>query len=201
MSIRKNTLPLICGALMVTTGVASADMHEMDHAKMNHGAQMGTTMVGSAAMYPSKNIVQNAVNSEAHTTLVAAVKAAGLVEALQGPGPYTVFAPTNNAFEDLSEGTVSTLLEPENKAQLEAVLLNHVVPGRVSYKDIIDQMLASNSGQVMMETLGGGMLTAQLNGDRNIVIEDANGNIAHISTYNVYQSNGVIHVVDHVLLP
>lgn len=193
MSIRRNAVSLACGALVAASGAVWA--------QSSGGAQMGTTMVGGEAMYPSKNIVQNAVNSEAHTTLVAAVKQAGLVKALQGDGPFTVFAPTNNAFEDLPEGTVSTLMKPENKDKLKSILLYHVVPGRISYKDIIDRMLATNSGTVTLETLAGGTLTARLNGDRNIVIVDDRGNVAHISTYNVYQSNGVIHVVDSVLHP
>lgn len=159
-----------------------------------------TVMVGGEAMYPSKDIVDNAVNSKDHTTLVAAVKAAGLVETLKGKGPFTVFAPTNDAFENLPEGTVATLLKPENKSTLTKVLTYHVVPGRLDGSKIMSEIKAGK-GKATFTTASGGKLTATMNGDRNIVIQDENGNKANISTYDVHQSNGVIHVLDKVMLP
>lgn len=157
-------------------------------------------MVGGQAMYPKKNIVENAVNSADHTTLVAAVKAADLVSALMGPGPFTVFAPTNDSFENLPAGTVETLLKPENKGTLSSVLTYHVVAGRYDAKDLMS-MIRKGNGMAQMKTLSGGTLTAMMNGDMNVVVKDENGGIAHISTYNVYQSNGIIHVIDRVMLP
>ena len=151
-----------------------------------------TVMVGGAAMYPSKTIVENAANSKDHTTLVAAVKAAGLVDTLSGPGPFTVFAPTNAAFAKLPNGTVDTLLKPENKGQLTAVLTYHVVPGRLSASELTD-------GQ-KLTTAQGGVLTVHKHG-KSVMIEDAKGDMARVTIPNVYQSNGVIHVVDTVLLP
>ncbi len=163
-------------------------------------AQNGTTMVGGEAMYPKKNIVENAVNSKDHTTLVAAVKAAGLVETLQSEGPFTVFAPVNSAFDALPEGTVSALLKPEAKDQLTGVLTYHVVAGRMDTK-AIEKAIKDGKGKATLKTVNGGALTASMNGNRNIIIQDSNGNVANISTYDVYQSNGVIHVIDKVLLP
>ncbi len=165
---------------------------------MNAQTAQKTVMVGGEAMYPMKNIVENAVNSKAHTTLVAAVKAAGLVETLQGKGPFTVFAPVNDAFENLPNGTVETLLKPENKATLTKVLTYHVVAGRYDFK-AISAML--KKGQKTLKTVSGGTLTFMMNGSRNIVVKDESGNTANITTYDVYQSNGVIHSVDTVLLP
>lgn len=159
-----------------------------------------TVQVGGEAMYPAKNIVQNAVNSKDHTTLVAAVKAGGLVETLQSAGPYTVFAPVNNAFEDLPAGTVETLLKPENKSQLVAVLTYHVVPGKIDF-DALAKAIAAGKGKATFKTVQGGELTFMMNGKRNITVKDGKGQIANISTYDVYQSNGVIHVIDRVLLP
>jgi uncharacterized surface protein with fasciclin (FAS1) repeats len=161
---------------------------------------MGNPMVGGQAMYANKTIVDNAVNSADHTTLVAAVKAAGLVDTLKGKGPFTVFAPVNDAFENLPAGTVDTLLKPENKATLTKVLTYHVVAGKVSAKDLMKQIKAGN-GMATLKTVSGGTLTAMMNGDMNVVIKDEKGNVASISTYDVNQSNGVIHVVDKVLLP
>ncbi len=160
--------------------------------------QAKTVMVGGEAMFPMKNIVENAVNSKAHTTLVAAVKAAGLVETLQGKGPFTVFAPVNDAFENLPAGTVETLLKPENKATLSKVLTYHVVSGKYDFK-AISAML--KKGNKTLKTVSGGTLTFMQNGPRNIVVKDESGNTANITTYDVYQSNGVIHSVDTVLLP
>jgi uncharacterized surface protein with fasciclin (FAS1) repeats len=156
-------------------------------------------MVGGAAMYPSKNIVQNAVNSQDHTTLVAAVKAAGLVEFLEGPGPFTVFAPTNEAFAKLPAGTVDTLLKPENKEMLVKVLTYHVVAGRVSSADLMKQIKEGN-GKAELKTVNGETLTATMNG-KHIVLTDEKGDNSMVTIANVFQSNGVIHVVDTVLLP
>lgn len=160
----------------------------------------GTTMVGGQAMYRSKDIVDNAVNSADHTTLVAAVKAAGLVETLKGSGPFTVFAPTNAAFAALPEGTVPTLLKPENKEQLTKVLTYHVVPGRLDAAALM-KAIKKGDGKATLTTASGESLWVMMNGDRNLVVRDAKGGVAAISTYDVVQSNGVIHVVDRVLLP
>ncbi|MEO7368353.1 MAG: fasciclin domain-containing protein [Gemmatimonadaceae bacterium] len=159
-----------------------------------------TVMVGGMAMYPTKDIVDNAVNSADHTTLVAAVKAADLVGTLKSKGPFTVFAPVNDAFENLPDGTVATLLKPENKAALTKVLTYHVVSGRISAHALM-HMIERGKGRATLTTVSGGKLTAMMNGPRNIVLMDESGNTAHISTYDVNQSNGVIHVIDRVLLP
>jgi uncharacterized surface protein with fasciclin (FAS1) repeats len=164
-------------------------------------AQMNekTVTVGGAPMYPSKNIVQNAVNSKDHTTLVAAVKAAGLVDTLQSPGPFTVFAPTNDAFAKLPAGTVDTLLKPENKQTLTNVLTYHVVPGRLSAKDLMEKVKAGG-GKAMLKTVEGAQLTFQEK-DGKLWVIDAKGDTAQVTIRNVMQSNGVIHVIDTVLLP
>lgn len=161
-------------------------------------AQEQTKMVGGAAMYPSKNIVENAVNSKDHTTLVAAVKAAGLVETLQGAGPFTVFAPTNKAFDMLPKGTVETLLKPENKAMLQGVLTYHVVAGRLDSKAIAEKIKAGG-GKTELTTVQGGKLWLWMEG-KNLVIKDEKGGMAKVTIKDVYQSNGVIHVTDHVLM-
>jgi len=158
-----------------------------------------TVTVGGAPMYPSKNIVQNAVNSKDHTTLVAAVKAAGLVPTLESPGPFTVFAPTNEAFAKLPAGTVDTLLKPENKKTLTNVLTYHVVPGRITAKDLMDKIKAGN-GKAMLKTVEGAELTFAMK-DGKLWIMDAKGDTAQVTIRNVMQSNGVIHVIDTVLLP
>ena len=158
-----------------------------------------TVEVGGAPMYPSKNIVQNAVNSKDHTTLVAAVKAAGLVDTLMSPGPFTVFAPVNKAFEKLPAGTVATLLKPENKATLTAVLTYHVVAGKLSAADLVAKVEAGG-GKAMLTTVQGEPLTVVKDG-RKIEIIDAKGDKSTITIADVNQSNGVIHVVDTVLLP
>jgi uncharacterized surface protein with fasciclin (FAS1) repeats len=155
--------------------------------------------VGGAAMYPAKNIVENAVNSQDHTTLVAAVKAAGLVDTLEGPGPFTVFAPTNEAFAKLPAGTVDTLLKPENKDQLVKILTYHVVAGKVSSKQLIG-MIKKGGGKAQLKTVAGGTLTASLNMG-NVILTDEKGGTATVTIADVYQSNGVIHVIDSVLLP
>ena len=167
---------------------------------MTLSVQAQTVTVGSEAMYPAKNIVENAVNSKVHTTLVAAVKAADLVATLQSKGPFTVFAPVNDAFENLPEGTVATLLKPENKATLAKVLTYHVVAGRMDF-EAISKAIKAGKGTAILKTVSGGTLMAMMNGSRNIVLKDENGGTANISTYDVYQSNGVIHVLDAVVLP
>jgi uncharacterized surface protein with fasciclin (FAS1) repeats len=150
-------------------------------------------------MYPSKNIVQNAVNSKDHTTLVAAVKAAGLVDTLSGPGPFTVFAPTNEAFAKLPPGTVDSLLKPENKDKLVAVLTYHVVPGRMSAKELMDAA-KKGGGQAKLRTVEGDWLTVESKGGA-LMIWDSKGNVSKVTIQNVFQSNGVIQVIDTVLLP
>jgi uncharacterized surface protein with fasciclin (FAS1) repeats len=155
-------------------------------------------MVGGAPMYPSKNIIQNAVKSKDHTTLVAAVKAAGLVDTLEGPGPFTVFAPTNEAFAKLPAGTVDTLLKPENKDKLVDVLTYHVVPGRYTAKDLMNQAMKAG-GKTMLKTVEGDELTVQAK-DGELWIWDAKGDGAKITTKDVMQSNGVIQVIDTVLM-
>ena len=158
-----------------------------------------TVMVGGAAMYPSKNIIENAVNSKDHTTLVAAVKAAGLVETLSGPGPFMVFAPTNAAFAKLPAGTVDTLLKPENKAQLVKILTSHVV-GKAVMSDAIGKMVDDEKGAHPVKTLSGAMLIVKRSGDK-LTLTDENGGTATVTIADVKQSNGVIHVIDSVLLP
>jgi uncharacterized surface protein with fasciclin (FAS1) repeats len=159
----------------------------------------GDPMVGGAPMYATKNIIQNAVNSKDHTTLVAAVKAGGLVDTLQGPGPFTVFAPTNGAFAALPAGTVDTLLKPENKDALDKILTYHVVPGRLDSR-MLDQQITMGGGKVVLKTVQGEPLTVQGSG-RNLTVTDEKGGTARITIADVYQSNGVIQVVDKVLLP
>ena len=162
-------------------------------------AQEKTVEVGGAAMYPSKNIVDNAVNSKEHTTLVAAVKAAGLVETLQGSGPFTVFAPTNSAFEKLPAGTVDNLLKPENKSMLSGVLTYHVVPGKLDSKEIAS-LIAAGNGKAEVTTVEGGKLWLWMKGDK-LMIKDEKGGMVSVTIKDVYQSNGVIHVIDAVVLP
>src|SRR6266540_796193 len=156
-------------------------------------------MVGGAAMYATKNIVENAVNSKDHTTLVAAVKAAGLVETLQGKGPFTVFAPTNEAFAALPAGTVENLLKPENKDMLVKILTCHVVGAEAFSKDV-KKMVDADKGMHPVKTLGGCTLTAMSKGGK-VMLKDENGTVANVTIADVRQSNGVIHVIDKVLLP
>jgi len=158
-----------------------------------------TVMVGGAAMYPSKNIVENAMNSKDHTTLVAAVKAAGLVETLQSAGPFTVFAPTNKAFAKLPSGAVDNLLMPENKAKLSGVLTYHVVAGKYDAASI-HKLIMEGNGMAMLPTVSGGKLWLMMKG-KNLVIKDESGGMAMVTIKDVYQSNGVIHVIDTVLMP
>lgn len=162
-------------------------------------AQKNVPMVGGAAMYPSKDIIDNAVNSKDHTTLVAAVKAAGLVDTLKGPGPFTVFAPTNAAFDKLPAGTVDTLLKPENQDQLKKVLTYHVVAGRITSHKLAS-MIQNGGGKAELKTVEGGTLTAMMDGN-NIVLKDEKGGTATVTQADVMQKNGVIHVVNAVLLP
>jgi uncharacterized surface protein with fasciclin (FAS1) repeats len=156
-------------------------------------------IVGGQEMFPTKNIIDNAVNSADHTTLVAAVKAAGLVDTLKGPGPFTVFAPTNAAFGKLPAGTVDSLLKPENKPALAKVLTYHVVPGKLS-SSALEKQIADGGGQAKLTTAEGQSLTARMQGD-DVVIVDEKGDVSRITIANVFQSNGVIHVVDTVVLP
>jgi len=172
-------------ALAITSFSASAQMKDPD--------------VGGAAMYPTKTIVENAMNSPIHTTLVAAVKAAGLVDTLNGPGPFTVFAPTNEAFDKLPAGTVDNLVKPENKATLTKILTYHVVPGRISSKQLM-KMIKKGHGKAMLKTVQGEDLTATMS-DGKIMLTDAKGGTATVTTADVFQSNGVIHVINTVLMP
>ena len=158
-----------------------------------------TVMVGGAEMYPSKNIIENAVNSKDHTTLVAAVKAAGLVETLSGAGPFTVFAPANEAFAALPAGTVDNLLKPENKAMLTSVLTYHVISGKVDSKSVA-KMIKDGNGKTMAKTVQGEELTFTMKG-KDLIVTDSKGNMAKVTIADVYQSNGVIHVIDKVLMP
>ena len=164
-------------------------------------AQKGekTVEVGGAPMYPSKNIVENAVNSKDHTTLVAAVKAAGLVETLQSAGPFTVFAPVNDAFDKLPKGTVETLLKPENKSTLIKILTYHVVAGKIDSKELAKKIKEGN-GTAELTTVAGGKLWAMMKGGK-VVLKDEKGGMAYVTIKDVYQSNGVIHVIDSVVLP
>lgn len=158
----------------------------------------GTVNVGGEAMYPKKNIVENAVNSKAHTTLVAAVHAAGLVETLKSAGPFTVFAPVNDAFENLPAGTVETLVKPENKKTLTNILTYHVVAGSYDFAKLWSMI---EKGDDKLATVSGGTLWIASNGPHNIVVKDEAGNWANITTYDVHQSNGIIHSIDAVLMP
>ncbi len=159
-----------------------------------------TVTVGGAPMYPSKNIVENAVNSKDHTTLVAAVKAAGLVDTLEGPGPFTVFAPTNEAFKKLPPGTVESLVKPENKPTLTKILTYHVVPGRLSAQELAD-MVDKGGGKAMLKTVEGDGLTVMRKGNHHLTLTDDKGDVATITIADVFQSNGVIHVVNSVMMP
>ncbi len=192
-------------ALALSASSAMAQKHDdkMKGDKMKGDKMMsskdGNPMVGGAAMFRNKDIIDNAVNSADHTTLVAAVKAAGLVDTLKGRGPFTVFAPTNAAFDKLPAGTVDTLLKPENKATLTKVLTYHVVAGKYDAKAIA-KLIKRGNGTARLKTVSGGTLTARMVGS-SLVLTDEKGGTSTVTTANVYQSNGVIHVVDSVLLP
>ena len=204
------TLLSACSGMGDMMGMGDKD--KMDHDKMDHskmsmekdkmGMAMGkesVVMVGGAPMYPTKDIIDNAVNSKDHTTLVAAVKAAGLVETLKGPGPFTVFAPTNAAFDALPAGTVDTLLKPQNKPMLVKILTAHVVPGRLDAAALQKQIVAGG-GRTSLTTASGDTLVVSMRGN-DVIVTDEKGGSAKVTIANVYQSNGVIHVVDHVLVP
>ena len=191
--ISKLTLTVTAAALALGGCMTAAPMGGM-------GATGNSiSYVGGAAMYPAKNIIENAVNSPDHTTLVAAVKAAGLVDTLSGAGPFTVFAPTNAAFAKLPAGTVDTLLLPANQAMLSSVLTYHVVPGRVTAADLM-AMIRDGGGQARLTTVQGGTLTASMRGNM-VMLTDAKGGTSHVTQADVMQSNGVIHVVDTVVMP
>jgi len=182
----KNTIAVVLLAVVAFAGISAM-------------AGSKNPVVGGQEMYPTKDIIDNAVNSADHTTLVAAVKAAGLVDTLKGSGPFTVFAPTNDAFAKLPAGTVENLLKPENKDALTKILTYHVVPGRLSALDLKKQIKAGN-GQAELKTVSGGTLTLMMQ-SKNIVLKDEKGGVSTVTIPNVFQSNGVIHVVDAVVLP
>jgi uncharacterized surface protein with fasciclin (FAS1) repeats len=192
---------VVAAALALGTFAASPTFAQMKNDGMTKSKMKDekTVTVGGAPMYPSKNIVQNAVNSKDHTTLVAAVKAAGLADTLQGPGPFTVFAPTNDAFKKLPAGTVDALLKPGMKEKLVAVLTYHVVPGRISAKDLMDAAKKAG-GKAKLKTVEGEELTVAAKGN-TLTIWDGKGGMSKVTIQNVFQSNGVIHVIDTVLLP
>jgi uncharacterized surface protein with fasciclin (FAS1) repeats len=177
--------------LALTAGAAAPLSAEMSEKTVN---------VGGAPMYPSKNIIQNAVNSKDHTTLVAAVKAAGLVDTLEGPGPFTVFAPTNAAFAKLPAGTVDNLLKPENKGALTKILTYHVVPGRMTAVNLM-KAVKDGEGEAKLKTVAGDWLIVKQAGPGKLTVTDAKGDVAMVTIPDVLQSNGVIHVIDTVLLP
>lgn len=197
MKIRPRMRNLVMGLTLALATVATVPMAlagSMDSMSMHK-----TVMVGGAAMYPSKNIIENAVNSKDHTTLVAAIKAAGLVDTLSGPGPFTVFAPTNEAFAALPAGTVDNLLKPENKATLTKILTYHVVAGNVTAADLL-KLIAAGGGKAVLKTVEGGTLTASKDA-KGVAITDEKGDVAHVTIADVKQSNGEIHVIDKVLMP
>lgn len=183
--MNKLTQALIFSAALATAGLTAA---------------ADTVMVGGQSMFPTKDIVDNAVSSADHTTLVAAVKAAGLVDTLKGKGPFTVFAPTNAAFTKLPAGTVDSLVKPENKPTLTKILTYHVVAGKYDF-NALASAIKQHAGMAELPTVSGGKLMFMINGAHNIQVKDESGNVANISTYDVYQSNGVINVIDTVLIP
>jgi uncharacterized surface protein with fasciclin (FAS1) repeats len=189
------TLAIIAGLAIPMAVMAQGSMDK----KMDHGTMKEDPMVGGAPMYANKDIVDNAVNSKDHTTLVAAVKAAGLVDTLKGKGPFTVFAPTNDAFNKLPAGTVDTLLKPENKKKLTQVLTYHVVAGNLDSAALAKKIKAGN-GKATLKTVEGDKLMVSMDGN-DIVVTDAKGGTAKVTTADAYQKNGVIHVVDSVLMP
>ncbi len=192
---------LIFGLLLavLSIGAAGGVQAQMKSDSKMDKMKMDNPMVGGAMMYKNKDIIDNAVNSKDHTTLVAAVKAAGLVDTLKGKGPFTVFAPTNEAFDALPAGTVDTLLKPENKDMLAKILKYHVIAGNYDSKAIMKAIKKGN-GKAMFKTVEGGMLTASMNGN-TLVLTDEKGGMSRVTIADVKQSNGVIHVVDTVLMP
>jgi len=189
---KRFTLIAAAAALALVAGAAAPLSAESKSEK--------TVNVGGAPMYPSKNIIQNAVNSKDHTTLVAAVKAAGLVDTLSGPGPFTVFAPTNKAFAKLPAGTVDNLIKPENKATLTEILTYHVVPGRMTAANLM-KSIKDGEGEAKLKTVSGDWLMVKQAAPGKLIITDAKGDVAMVTIADVLQSNGVIHVIDTVLLP
>ena len=189
---KRFTLIAAAAALALVAGAAAPLSAESKSEK--------TVNVGGAPMYPSKNIIQNAVNSKDHTTLVAAVKAAGLVDTLSGPGPFTVFAPTNKAFAKLPAGTVDNLIKPENKATLTEILTYHVVPGRMTAANLM-KSIKDGEGEAKLKTVSGDWLMVKEAGPGKLTITDTKGDVAMVTIADVLQSNGVIHVIDTVLLP
>jgi len=189
---KRFTLIAAAAALALVAGAAAPLSAESKSEK--------TVNVGGAPMYPSKNIIQNAVNSKDHTTLVAAVKAAGLVDTLSGPGPFTVFAPTNKAFAKLPAGTVDNLIKPENKATLTEILTYHVVPGRMTAANLM-KSIKDGEGEAKLKTVSGDWLMVKQAGPGKLTITDTKGDVAMVTIADVLQSNGVIHVIDTVLLP
>jgi uncharacterized surface protein with fasciclin (FAS1) repeats len=187
-------------ALMMVAAVSMPLAIGASAQMMGGGSSNNNPMVGGAPMYRTKNIVENAMNSADHTTLVAAVKAAGLVATLQGKGPFTVFAPTNAAFDKLPAGTVETLVRPENKDTLTKILTYHVVAGKYDSKKLM-QLIKKGGGQASLRTVSGGTLTARMNGMNGISLTDEKGGMSNVTTADVYQSNGVIHVIDTVVMP
>lgn len=195
--MKRNSIKTPLIASLLTLSLASGlAMATAQAAEISHD----TVMVGGQAMLPAKDIIDNAVNSADHTTLVAAVKTAGLVQTLKGKGPFTVFAPVNSAFAALPAGTVDTLLKPENKATLSHILSYHVVAGKLDMMELAKRIQAGG-GKAELTTVAGGKLWVMMNGPHNIQIKDEKGGVADITTYDVYQSNGVIQVIDKVLLP
>jgi len=191
MSKRFVLIAAVAGLAFAATATAPVSAETMSEKTVN---------VGGAPMYPSKNIIQNAVNSKDHTTLVAAVKAAGLVDTLQGPGPFTVFAPTNDAFAKLPAGTVDNLLKPENKATLTKVLTYHVVPGRLTAANLM-KAVKDGEGEAKLKTIADDWIVVKQAGPGKLSITDDKGDVAMVTIADVLQSNGVIHVIDTVLLP
>lgn len=198
MKIRYSTRALAFGLSMALAAGALPAFAQMSSGMGSAGSEH-TVMVGGAAMYPSRNIIQNAMHSKDHTTLVAAVKAAGLVKTLEGPGPFTVFAPTNQAFAALPPGTVANLMKPAHKAELKKILTYHVVPGRLDTK-ALDAKIMAGGGSAKLKTVEGDWLTVKGSGT-HLMVTDAKGNTADITIPNVYQSNGVIMVINKVLMP
>jgi uncharacterized surface protein with fasciclin (FAS1) repeats len=196
--IQTRTTLMAALAVGALAAAGCSSMNSMNSMEAGADAQ-ATVMVGGAPMYPTKTIVENAVNSRDHTTLVAAVTAAGLVPTLSGPGPFTVFAPTNAAFAKLPAGTVESLVQPANKATLTKILTYHVVPGRVSAADLMAQIRAGG-GRARLTTVEGGTLTASMRGNAVILIDEMGG-VATVTQADVFQSNGVIHVTDTVSMP
>ena len=199
MSKRIALLSAVAFSAFAITATIVAPVSAQDKMKSEMSGEK-TVMVGGAAMFPSKNIIENAVNSKDHTTLVAAVKAAGLVDTLEGKGPFTVFAPTNAAFAKLPAGTVDTLVKPENKATLTKVLTYHVVPGRMTAVALM-KAVKDGEGEAHLKTVAGEDLIVKQAGPGKLTVTDVKGDVAMVTIADVLQSNGVIHVIDTVLLP